>query len=222
VRRGLEPPAAFASVEKRAGKPNDVEGIVDTGSWLGLTALVVAIIAIPAAALATRQWGNRRARVEVEIHATSLLPEDARPGVLEMTYKGIPVTRPHLVSVTLRNSGPRDLASEMFDGGRSVTVKFDQTLYGLTAVQGGINTRSPAIGTSGSGATVVVQPGLLKRGESWSFSAVTNGPVIVTVDAPLIDTDVRAVAPAEGSRTVITLRLSVFGISAEVPLRRTS
>lgn len=195
---------------------------MNAGSWFGLAALVVAIIAIPAAVLATRHWGNRRARLEVKIEATPLLPEDARPGLLEVTYRDIPVDEPHLVSVTLRNSGPRDLASGMFDGGRSITVKFDQTFYGLTAVHGGIETRSPAIGASAVDAVVFVQPALLKRGESWSFSAVTTGPVDVTVDAPLIDTDVQVVAPPEEGRMAITLHVSALGLMAEVPLRRKS
>lgn len=195
---------------------------MDVGSWFGLAALIVAIIAIPATVLATRQWGNRRARLDVEIEAIPLLPEDARPGVLEVTYRDIPVDEPHLVSVTFRNSGPRDLASEMFDGGRSITVKFDQIFYGLTAVQGGIKTQSPAIGIGAEDAVVSVHPGLLKRGESWSFSAVTTGPVDVTVDSPLIDTDIRAVAPTEGGRSAITLHVSVFGITADIPLRRES
>ena len=65
-----------------------------------------------------------------------------------------------------------------------------------------------------------MSPGLLKRGESWAFSAVTSGPVDVTVDAPLIDTDVCAVEPVDGSGATITLRVSAFGVTAEVPLRR--
>lgn len=157
----------------------------------------------------------------MEIDATPLLPEGARPGLLEVTYRDIPVSEPHLVSVTLHNSGPRDVTSGMFDGGRSLTVEFDQTFYGLTAVQGGIEVRSPAIG-AGAGAVVSVLPGLLKRGESWSFSAVTTGPLEVTVDAPLIDTDLRTVAPVKESHTTVTLRVSAFGITAEVPLRRRS
>ncbi|MCC9068266.1 hypothetical protein [Arthrobacter cryoconiti] len=163
-------------------------------SWFGLAAFVVATVAIPAAVLATRYWGNRRACPEMEIHATPLLPKNARPGLLEVTYGDIPLDEPHLVPVTLRNSGPRDLSSGMLDGGRSITVKFDQTFCGLTAVHGGIETRSPAIGAS---AVVSVGPGVLKCGESWSFSAVTTGPGDVTVGAPRIITDVQAAVPAE-------------------------
>lgn len=194
---------------------------MDAGTWLGLAALVVAILAIPATVLATRHWGNRRARLDVEIDATPLLPEGARPGLLEVTYRDIPVSEPHLVSVTFRNSGPRDITSGMFGNGRSIAVRFDQVFYGLTAVQGGFKVDSPAIGTR-AGAAVSVLPGLLKRGESWSFNAVTTGPLEVTVDAPLVDTDVRTVAPVEESRTAVTLRVSAFGITAEVPLRRSS
>lgn len=175
-----------------------------SGTWIGLVALLVAILTIPTTIFATRQWGTRRARLEVEVNATPLLPEDARPGLLEVTYRDIPVKEPYLVSVTLRNSGPRDVATKMFDGDRSITAKFDQTFYGLTATQGGIEVTSPGIGAEA--AIVAVRPGLLKRGESWSFSAVTSGPVDVAVDAPLIDTDVRAVSPAAGSGATITLR----------------
>ncbi|AMY54369.1 hypothetical protein [Rhodococcoides fascians] len=195
---------------------------MDAGTWLTLAALVVAILAVPATILATRHWGNRRARLDVEIDAIPLLPEGVRTGLLEVTYRDIPVRAPHLVIVTLRNSGPRDLASGMFDNGRSITVKFDQTFYGLTAVNGGVQTISPGIGARANEAIVCVKPALLKRGSSWSFSAVTTGPVEVNVDAPLIDTDVRAVASNNRGGTEITLRLSVLGITAEVPLRRGS
>lgn len=191
---------------------------MDSGTWIGLAGLLVAILAIPTTIFAARQWGTRRARLEVEVNATPLLPEDARPGLLEVTYRDIPVKEPYLVSVTLRNTGPRDVATKMFDGERAITAKFDQTFYGLTATQGGIEVTSPGIGAEA--AVVAVRPGILKRGESWSFSAVTSGPVDVGVDAPLIDTDVRAVSPAEGSGATITLRVSAFGVTAEVPLRR--
>lgn len=195
---------------------------MDAGTWLGLAALVVAILAIPATILATRRWGNRRARLDVEIDAIPLLPEGVGSALLEVTYRDIPVSAPHLVTVMLRNSGPRDLASGMFDNGRSITVKFDQTFYGLTAVNGGVQTISPGIGSRADEAVVRVKPALLKRGSSWSFSAVTTGPVEVEVDAPLIDTDVRAIASNNRGGAEIMLRLSVRGITAEVPLRRGS
>ena len=192
---------------------------MDIVAWSGLLTLVFAVLAIPTTIFATRKWGNRRARLEVEVNATPLLPEDARPGLLEVTYRDIPVKEPYLVSVTLRNSGPRDVATQMFDGERPIRAKFDQTFYGLTSTKGNFKVTPPGIGAE-AGAIVSVSPGLLKRGESWAFSAVTSGPVDVTVDAPLIDTDVCAVEPVDGSGATITLRVSAFGVTAEVPLRR--
>jgi hypothetical protein len=188
--------------------------------WLGWIALVVAILSVPITIWGTRQWGNRRARVEVSANATPLLPGDTREGLLEVTFRDIPVRDPHLVSVSVRNIGPRDLSTQTFDSGRPITVRFDNTFYGLTQVGGGVRVLAPAIGTAGKVAVVSLEPGLLKRGQAWSFSAITTGPVQVTVEAPLIDTDVREPTSPAGSRPEITLRLSLLGLSAEMPLRR--
>lgn len=103
---------------------------MDIVAWSGLLTLVFAVLAIPTTIFATRKWGNRRARLEVEVSATPLLPEDAPPGVLEVTYRDFPVKEPYLVSVTLYNSGPRDVSTQMFDGERPIRAKFNQTFTG--------------------------------------------------------------------------------------------
>lgn len=190
------------------------------GEWLGWTALLVAIVSVPVTVWGTRQWGNRRARLEVSVNATPLLPGDTRQGLLEVTFRDIPVRDPQLVSVSLRNIGPRDLSTQTFDSGRPVAVRFDNTFYGLTQVDGGVEVQAPSIGTSGEAAVVSLKPGLLKRGQAWSFSAITTGPVQVTVDAPLIDTDIREPTLLTGTRPEITVRVSLLGFSAEMPLRR--
>jgi hypothetical protein len=51
--------------------------------------------------------GNRRARVEFAFTSIPLLPANTGEGLLEVTYRDIPVKNPHLVSVALRN---KDLA----------------------------------------------------------------------------------------------------------------
>jgi hypothetical protein len=184
---------------------------------LALSALVVAILATPVTVWATRQWGNRRARVEFVFSSTPLLPDQVSPGLLAVTFRDIPVKDPHLVSVTLRNTGPRDISTATFDNDRPMSVRFNQTFYGLTAVRGGAHTVSPAVGTPPEDAIVQLKPLLLKRGEAWSFSAVLSGPVEVSIDAPLIDTEVGQVIP-EDDRPEITVKLSALGVSAEVPL----
>ena len=189
------------------------------GEWLAVAALAVAVVAIPVAIWATRRWGNRRARVEFQFMSLPLLPSDAREGLLEVTYRDVPVKDPHLVSVTLRNTGPKDISTSTFDSDCPIVIRFDQTFYGLTSVQGGVNTVSPAIGARATDSRVELRPGLLKRGNAWSFSAVLSGPVEVKVDSPLIDTDVREAD--WGNRGLdIVVRLSGLGIVSDITLSR--
>lgn len=192
---------------------------MDTAEWIALVALLVAIFSIPVTIWATRRWGNRRASLQVRVEATPLLPSDTRPGLLQVTYRDFPVSDPHLVKVTIQNSGSRDVSSDMFDGGRPIVAKFNQTFYGLTSTEGGVHCAAPAIGAQADSAVVQLLPRLLKRFESWSFSAITTGPVQVEVDAPLIDADIQQAPSSEGSDHGVRLRLSVLGVTAEVPFR---
>ncbi|GAA3548896.1 hypothetical protein GCM10022235_15650 [Kribbella ginsengisoli] len=188
-------------------------------AWLALGALVVAVVAVPSSIWATRRWGTRRAQLQVSVRSLPLLPEDMRPGLLEVTYRDIPVDRPHLVSVTLENVGPRDIPSSAFDGGRPIYVAFDQTFYGLTSTSGGVRTLSPAIGTRAADAVVELAPGLLKCGEVWSFSAVLSGPVKVSVKSPLIDTDLQRPDRSNDASGAV-LSIGFLGLSADIPIRR--
>ncbi|MDT0353635.1 hypothetical protein [Pseudonocardia charpentierae] len=201
--------------------PND-QGLAGWAAtdWLALSALIVAVVAVPISILATRRWGNRRARVSISIVSVPLLPDGVREGTIEVSFRDIPVKDPHLVTVEIRNSGPRDLSSDMFDRGESIAIKFDQVFYGLTSSHGGVRTASPAIGTRPPEAIVFVRPALLKRREAWTFNAVTSGPVNVAIEAPLVDTDVVEARPESigenGSDVVLTF--SMFGLSIEYPL----
>ncbi len=193
---------------------------MDSNAWLGWAALLVAATAVPITVWATRRWGNRNARLELTIKAAPILPRGARPGVLAVTYREFPIGDPHLVTVVLKNSGTRDLTSGHFDAGQPVVVRFDRTFYGITYVSGHPRIVSPSIGASGNEATVYIDPSLLKRGHSWSFSAVVEGPAEVSVEAPLIDTDIKSIDSLPG--TALTVRLSLRGVSIDAPLRRGS
>lgn len=175
--------------------------------FLPLAALIVAIIAILVAVWATRRWGNRRAKVQFEFRSLPLLRDDMKPGLLEVTYRDMPVKKPHLVSVTIENVGPRDIPSSAFDAGKPISVTFNQTFYGLTSTSGGVHTTSPAIGTPANDAIVLIQPGLLKRREAWSFSAVLSGPAEISVESPLIDTDMRQVDLSDEEAPEVTVNL---------------
>jgi hypothetical protein len=168
--------------------------------WVGVAALIVAVIAVPITVWATRQWGNRRAKIEFYVDSVSLMPANARAGLLEITYRDIPVQDPHLVTIGLRNTGPRDVTAAMFHDGEAISLTFNQTFYGLTQVKGNVKAHSRAIGTPAAESAINLQPALLKRGDEWSVSAVLSGPVEVKVDAPLVDTDVKQVERSEEDR----------------------
>jgi hypothetical protein len=141
------------------------------------------------------------------------MSSDTGQGLLEVTYRDIPVKDPHLVTVTLRNTGPRDIATATFDDGKSIAVRFNQTFYGLTKTQGGMRIMSVPIGTPATDAVVQLQPALLKRGEEWSFSAVLSGPVEMSVTAPLIDTDVTRADPEGDDRAIVDISREIAGLA---------
>lgn len=179
-------------------------------------ALVVAMVAIPVTIWATRRWGNRRGKISVSISSIALIPDGSKS--LEVTYRDIPVPSPHLVTVVLRNSGPKDISSSMFDSGMPITVSFDSTFYGVTAVHGGIKLISSGVGAMPPNSTIGVSPGLLRRKSEWSFSAVVTGPVEVGIESTLIDTDLIEEVPAVDSD--VKVAFSFAGVSAEFPLRQ--
>ena len=115
--------------------PSNGQGLAGwaTADWLALSALVVAVVAVPISILATRRWGTRQARISISTLSVPLLPDGVREGTIEVSFRDVPVKDPHLVTVEIRNSGPRDLSSEMFDRGESIAIKFDQVFYGLTS-----------------------------------------------------------------------------------------
>ncbi|QAY69756.1 hypothetical protein [Xylanimonas protaetiae] len=181
---------------------------LDLGTVVALAALAVAIIAIPIAVFATRRWGSRRAKISVVSDAISLLPE-ATSGLVEVTFRGIPVNEPHLVTVVIANIGPRDVSSEMFDRGRPIIIRFDAMFFGLTQRDAALKTVSAGVGATGDDAQVAIRPSLLKRGATWSFSVIVAGPANVQVDAPLVDTDITTGHGAPELRDVVLAAANV-------------
>lgn len=184
---------------------------------IALAALGVAVVGIPIAVLATRRWGNRRAKVDLSFRSLPLIPEGVHAGLLALSYRDFVVNNPHLVEVVIINVGPRDVSSSAFDSGKSITIAFDKTFYGVTGIAGGLLLTSPAVGMTAP-AVVSIAPVLLKRGESWRFTAVLEGAPEIVVDSPLVDTDLRVLnGRQEGSE--VRVKLNLMGLSAEIPVR---
>ncbi len=142
-----------------------------------------------------RSWsGDRPSGSQVGNSATTaslssppLLPPDSRPGLLEVTFRDIPVPNPHLVTLRLQNLGLSDVATHHFDSGAPVRVVFKCRFFGLTSSSRPAVTVSPAIGDDG---WVELRPTLLRRGDEWAVQAVVEGVAAPELFSPLIDADV--------------------------------
>lgn len=162
---------------------------MSTGDWLSLAALIVAVVAIPIAVLATRRWGTRRRRLRFSWEVTPLLPVpqlDNREQV-KVTYKDIPVSNPHLVTIRLANVGPVDVSRANFDGDENVVVKLNCIMYGITDTTHPDHTVATAVGETGK---IFLTPLLLKRSEEWIVEAIVSGSPEPELSCPLADTDV--------------------------------
>ena len=140
---------------------------------------------------------DRRGRISVLISSTALIPGGSKS--LEVTYRDFPVPSRHLVTLDLRNSGPKDTSSSMFDSGRSIARSFDSNFYGVTTNNGGVKLISAAVESKPHHASIRVSPGLLRRRSEWSFSALVMGPAETEIESTLIDTDLIEEIPAVDS-----------------------
>ena len=168
--------------------------------WIALSALVVALVGIPVAVLATRRWGNRRAVLSYAVEVTPLLPEADQTQGLAVSYQNIAVTDPILITITLVNTGPRDIPSGSFDAGNPIVVRLMGTFYGVTASFGEPDLTAPPVGTTGVEAVIQFGPRLLKRRQSWTVSLIVGGDMRAKVESPLVDTDLRIADPAGVAR----------------------
>lgn len=71
-------------------------------NWLGLAALIVAIVFGIATVGAARRWGNRRAKLQCLSGTTRLLATGEYKDKVKMTFEGQTIEDPHIVTLTLK------------------------------------------------------------------------------------------------------------------------
>lgn len=159
---------------------------VDLAPWLAMATLVVAVIGALASVIATRRFGNRRSKIQFSWDSLSLLASERQPEALHVIYGNQAVEQPNLVTLRLRNIGPRDVTSAHFDGSRPIEIELDASaMYGLSRT-----THERETSWDSKMGYIRLAPTLLKRGDEWTAEAITQGrpkPYIIT--NPLIDTD---------------------------------
>lgn len=160
---------------------------VDTDRLLAIVGVIVGIVGLIATIAAARRWGTRRHRLLYEWGETSLLPE--RGNLLKVTFRDLPVDDPYLVTIVLRNIGPGDISSQIFDGGKPLVINLGcKKWYGITRNSHPHATLSNAVGSDD--AVVQLRPTLLRTGEEVAFEAVVEGKSKPELESPLIDTDI--------------------------------
>lgn len=149
-----------------------------------MLAVVLSVVAI----WATRHWGTRRRRAAFQVDVRPLLaPDTLVSESLKVTFDGHVVPDPHLLSIRVRNFGPRDITSEDFDGGRPFKVSIGSGIFGLTETSHPpfTDVSEPSV----AAGYVDLEPCLLRKGEAWRVDVIVGGKVKPTFTSPLVDTD---------------------------------
>ncbi|MBM0231907.1 hypothetical protein JNW91_08580 [Micromonospora sp. STR1_7] len=173
----------------------------DRSDVLALIAIAVAVVAIAAGALAAQRWGTRRGRITLMATASSLIPEgyirESTKNLLKVTWRDIDVEDPHMVLIGIFNTGPRDISSAHFDGGKPLLVRLNCKMFGVTALS---DHSVPMVsGAIGDEAVIQLGPHLLRKGEVWAVNVIVGGRPRPELVSPLIDTDVEdGTRPAKG------------------------
>lgn len=167
-----------------------------------LEAVFGAIVAVAVGAAgwgATKKYGNRRRTVEIRTRQVPLI-NDAAKGVtarakaLTVVYGGKALVDPSVLTIEIENKSDRDVSSEHFDRGRSITFLFNKgAILKRMNRSGGVEIdkeTSKEISLQKNRYELHIAPGLLPAGRTWRVSILTDGIVDFSVDYWLIDTDV--------------------------------
>ncbi|HSV65499.1 MAG TPA: hypothetical protein VLJ59_06265 [Mycobacteriales bacterium] len=186
----------------------------DWAAWIGVG---VALIAILATILIARLQQQRKvlafeAYTEFPLFAQGPIVSD-----IEISAEGRRLAVPHILLVTIKNSGNRALRPEDFYG--PIQVKFTDAKIVTLHIQPDPPTLAPEIEIT-SEASFIINPILLNAAEGFVCYGLLDGcPHRLTVDARIADTQIRDVTRASVSQSLlgrVRLRFDFFGISIEL------
>ncbi|MGP4002496.1 hypothetical protein [Streptomyces sp. 8N706] len=120
-------------------------------------------------------------------------PNSISSGRTVVTHNGVIMQNPHVLVVSLTNTGRHAVASDYFDQGRPLTFELSTPVLDVTSVTG----RTLAI-LAPQGNTISFGPELIKKGQTVTFTALTEGEPRLAVrdnivDAKVIDEAARVV-----------------------------
>jgi hypothetical protein len=166
--------------------------------WNTAIAAAFGFIFAALAAWATLYSANPKRRlVWAQTQNVPLLHSIAPMPHVEVNIGGAQVRNPRVVQVTVRNTGRRDIQSNMFHNGSSVVFDFHAYILSVTPT-----VNSPAE-LEISGTQLRLKPSLIPRGQSISWAVLVDGPEAdVTCTAPLVDVPCRKVKDESELKTL--------------------
>ncbi|MFG1817023.1 hypothetical protein ACGFIF_24920 [Kribbella sp. NPDC049174] len=139
---------------------------------------------------ATRRWGTRRGRVQIELNTTSLLlMSGAFKSDIEVRVGDQALRNPSLFTIVIRNIGPRDLASSQFDNGKPITARVPGRVVAARWMSSGV---SPKAVSGDESSEISWSPALLPQKSHWTLHVLVDlyEERMVEFVTPLIDFDI--------------------------------
>lgn len=174
--------------------------VLASGHWytsstlLGVTTVVVGVIAILVGLITWRAGTPRRLLVYSMPVVTPVLPEHslaprlANIGV-EVTHRGKAVENPHLITLDVESRRRHDISSQDFDQGNALV--FDVGAPVITPVDGSSQFSSLFDVISIEGSQVKLEPLLIRHGRVFRLSLLTEGTPHLSCQSPLVDVEIR-------------------------------
>lgn len=151
-----------------------------------LIGIVIALLALCVGVLQLVRAGPERRRgVAYWASQRRLLSRRAGAATLKVVVNGEEVKDPRSVTVHFVSYGRLDVPSSAYDGGKPVVIDL-----GVPVVQQLDSSGIAAEDFNVDGSTITIAPHLIKAGAQYQWEVVCDGPPEVTIDPPLIDTDV--------------------------------
>ncbi|MGZ9827634.1 hypothetical protein ACXYTP_12065 [Tsukamurella ocularis] len=149
---------------------------------------IIAIVAV-LASLYYFIHNKKRKKISLEVRTQALMQPAARKhdDNLRMTFNDTLVTDPHIVEITIRNTGHKDVSSKDFDGDDPVTFTVSAPIVADLP-----NSDLPSkIVTDKEAGKILVHPRKIAVREEIQTRFLVDGvPKIELENSPLLDTDI--------------------------------
>jgi len=171
----------------------DVVRNVLAGSVFSAVTLTTAVLAVLLTALTAYYqrrslWPpNRRLTVTWQRPVALLARTNSKVEGIRVAVNDIPVADPHVVRISVANTGKHDITSTIFDQHRPIQLKFGVPVVRIVDV---VSTGGPMPVYEARGAQVRLGPDLLVRSQVIDLQVLTDGRPQLGCDAYLTDTNI--------------------------------